>query len=149
MPGNHPRRQVGTIVLRSPIYNFGELDMDRGLTIVILYQLAHHYMEWVIPPNQYDCVYIVPNIQEYWQIKHYHDLADLEGSLQAQYIDPGAPFGYDNVTALDYHDNSEDHVTNNWDSREMELVDLFYLGVHYNGHTVHYTFIHRGKYMQC
>ena len=35
----------------------------------------------------------------------------------------------------------DDHVTENWDSREMNLVDLFYPGVHYNGHTVHYTFV--------
>ena len=141
MPRDRPRHQVGTIVLRLPIYNFGELDMDRGLTIATLYQLAHHYMEWVIPPNQYDRVHIVPNIREYQRIKHYHDLADLKGSLQAQYIDPGAPFGYDNITALDCHDKMDDHVTENWDSRKMNLVDLFYPGVHCNGHTVHYTFV--------
>ena len=62
IPGSRPRRQVGTIVLRSPIRNFGELDMDRGLTIATLFKLANHYMEWGISPSQYDRVIIVPNI---------------------------------------------------------------------------------------
>ena len=86
-------------------------------------------------------MHIVPNIHEYRRIKHLYEVEELEGRLQAQHIDRRAPFGYYNVTALDCHDNLEDHVTDNWDSGEMELVDLFYPGVHYNGHTVHYTFV--------
>ena len=86
-------------------------------------------------------MHIVPNIQKYRRIKNSLHLQDLERSLQAQYINPGAPFGYDNVTTLDCHDNTDDDVTENWDSREMNLVDLFMPGVHCNGQTVHYTFV--------
>ena len=65
VPGNRPRRPGGTIVLGSPIYNFGQLNMDGGLTIATLYKLAHHYMQYRILPNHYTRVHIVPNIRDY------------------------------------------------------------------------------------
>ena len=141
IPGNQPRRQVGTIILRPQIRLFGQVDMDRGLTIATLFKLAHHYMEWVISPDQYDRVVIVPNIRDYRRIRHSLDREFLEGSLQAQYIDPGVPLVYNNITAIDCHDNTDDLVTENWDSREMNLVDLFYPCIHYGVHTVHFTFV--------
>ena len=33
IPRNQPRRQMGTIILRLQIHLFGQVDMDRGLTI--------------------------------------------------------------------------------------------------------------------
>ena len=127
IPGNQPRRQVGTIYLRPQILHFGQVEMDRGLTIATLLKLAHHYMEWVISPNQYDRVVIVPNIRDYRRIRHSLDREYLEGTLQAQYIVPGVPLCYKNITAIDCHDNTDDLVTENWDSSEMDLVDLFTL----------------------
>ena len=56
IPGTWLRRQVGTIMLGPQIRLFGEVDMDRGLTIATLFKLAHHYMEHVVPLNQYDRV---------------------------------------------------------------------------------------------
>ena len=135
------RRPGGTIVLRSPTDNFSELYRTRGLTMATLYQLAHHYTRWFIPPNQYDRVQIIPNIREYQRIRNPLHQIELENTLQAQHIVPGAPFSYINVTELDCHDSLEDLVTENWDSRYMNLTDLFYPGVHYNGLSVPHTFV--------
>ena len=129
MPNNDRRRPGlgGTIYLTSPVYNLGRLNMARGLTIETLYKLADHYMQYMILPDHYDHVQIVPNIREYQQIKNPIHQIELENTLQAQHIDPRVPFGYNNVTALDCHDKTEDDVTDNWDSRYMNLTDLFTL----------------------
>ena len=135
------RRPGGTIVLRSPTDNFSELYRTRGLTMATLYQLAHHYTRWFIPPNQYDCVQIIPNIRDYQRIVNPVHHLELENILQAHHIVAGGPYSYINVTELDYHDSLEDLVTKNWDSRYMDLIDLFYPGVHYNGLSVPHTFV--------
>ena len=84
--------------------------MTRGLTIETLVKLADHYMQYVILPDHYVCVHIGPNIREYRQIEHLYEVERLVRTLQAQHIVPLAPFGYNNVTELDCHDNLEDHV---------------------------------------
>ena len=139
--GNQRRRQVGTIVLRSPTDNFSVLYNTHGLTIATLYQLAHHYTKWWIPPDQYDCVQIDPNIREYQQIRNPLHQFELENTLQAQYIIPGVPFGYNKVTTLDCHDTTDDDVTGNLDARENVLVDIFYPGGQVNRRTGHFTFV--------
>ena len=115
IPDNYRQRPGlgGTIYLLSPVYNLGWLNMARGLTIETLYKLADHYMQYMILPDHYDRVNIVSNIRKYQRIEHLYEVEQLEGTLQAQHIDPRAPFGYNNITVLDYHDNEEDHVTSN------------------------------------
>ena len=135
------RREGGTIVLRSPTDNFSEIYRTHGLTIATLYQLAQHYTQWFIPPNQYDHVQIIPNIQDYQRIRNPLHHFELDNTLQAQHIVLGGPFSYINITELDCHDNFEDLVTENWDQRHMDLKDLFYPGVHYNGLSVPHTFV--------
>ena len=141
MPENRPRRQGGTIVLRAPTDNFSELYRTHGLTIATLNQLAFHYTKFGILPNQYDCVEIQPNIQDYHRIRNPVHQLELQNTLQAQRINPGVPFGYNNVTTLDCHDDTNDDVTENWDSRAIFLVDLFMSASPGNGHMVHHTFV--------
>ena len=135
------RRQGGTIVLRSPTDNFSEIYRTRGLTMATLHQLAEHYARWKIRPSQYDHVQIIPNIQDYPRIVNPFHHFELENILQAHIIIAGGPFSYTNVTELDCQDSLEDLVTKNWDSRYMDLKDLFYPGVHYNGLSVPHTFV--------
>ena len=110
------------------ILEFVDNDTWRGLTIATLYQLAHHYTRWWIPRNQYDCKKIFPNIRDYHRIRNPVHQIELENTLQAQRTVPGARLSYINVTKLDCHDNFADDVTGNWDSMDMDLVDLFYMG---------------------
>ena len=115
--------------------------MNRGLTIATLLKFAHHSRVYEISPNQYDRVDIVTNIRKYQPIRDEADRAYLQGILRTQFIDRGVPFRYNNVTAIDLSDNTEEWVTENWDSMEMNLVDLFDPCVYYGVHNVHFTFI--------
>ena len=81
------------------------------------------------------------NIREYQQIRNPLHQFELENTLQAQYIIPRVPFGYNKVTTLDCHDTTDDDVTENWDAREMVIVDFFYPGGQVNGRTGLFTFV--------
>ena len=135
------RRQGGTIVLSSPTDNFSQMYRTRGLTMGTLQQLAEHHVRWRNRPNHYDHVQIITNIRDYPRIVNPCHHLQLENIQQAHHIVAGGPSSYTHVTALDCHDNLQDRVTENWDSREMQLLDLFYPGVHYNGVSVPHTFV--------
>ena len=124
MPENHLRRG-GTIFLRAPTDNFSWLFQNRGLTIATLYQLAFHSTRFGIQPNHYDRVEIQPNIHKYLRILNPDHQLELDSVLMSRRRIPGHPLDYDNVTTLDCHDRKSDDVTDNWESVEMSLRDLF------------------------
>ena len=124
MLDNHLRRG-GTIFLTAPTNNFSWVFQNRGLTIATLYQLAFHSSQFGIFPTQYDRVEIQPNIHDYLRILHPAHHIELESLFMSIRRLPGDLMDYDNITTLDCHDRTSDDVTDNWQSLEMALRDLF------------------------
>ena len=124
MLDNHLRRG-GTIFLTAPTNNFSWLFQNRGLTIATLYQLAFHSSQFRIFPTHYDRVEIQPNIHDYLRILNPDHQLELDSVLMSQRQLPGHLLDYDNITTLDCHDRTSDDVTDNWQSLEMALRDLF------------------------
>ena len=62
------RRQLDTIVLTPHLGQYRRLERTWGTTIATLLKLANHSREYKISPNQYNCVDIVTNIQQYQPI---------------------------------------------------------------------------------